>query len=264
MRRNGRHAVARVLRAWLLTWAPVLLVGALYAEAGSVSISWSPPTTNDDGTPLTDLAGYRIYLGTSPPACGGTPFRTITSAQAASTIVTGLTAGTIYFARVTAVDSAGDESACSGTASGAAHADLGVTPATATSFGSVTTGEAVDRTFVVQNTSAASITGTATVAAPFSLVSGGSFTVAAGASQTVTIRFRPTTSGTFVSNVVFTAGPDTVSRSVSGTGTASATVTLSVTRNGTGSGDVTSSPAGIACGATCSVSVAAGTPITLT
>ena len=264
MRRYGRHAVARALRAWLLTSALVLLVGALQAEAGSVSISWTPPTTNDDGTPLTDLAGYRIYLGTSAPACGGTPFRTITSAQAVSTIVTGLTAGTMYFARVSAVDSSGNESACSAMASGAAHADFGVTPATAISFGNITTGQAVDRAFVVQNTSAASITGTATVAAPFSLVSGGSFTIAAGASQTVTIRFQPTTPGTFASNVVFTVGPDTVSRSVSGTGTASATVTLSVTRNGTGIGDVTSAPAGIACGATCSVSLAPDTSITLT
>ncbi|MGH7128879.1 MAG: putative Ig domain-containing protein [Planctomycetaceae bacterium] len=32
---------------------------------GSVTVSWSPPTTNADGTPLSDLAGYRIYYGRS-------------------------------------------------------------------------------------------------------------------------------------------------------------------------------------------------------
>lgn len=32
---------------------------------GSVTLSWSPPTENTDGTPLTDLAGYRIYWGTT-------------------------------------------------------------------------------------------------------------------------------------------------------------------------------------------------------
>lgn len=34
---------------------------------GSVSkaISWTPPTENEDGTPLTDLSGYRIYYGTT-------------------------------------------------------------------------------------------------------------------------------------------------------------------------------------------------------
>jgi len=28
-------------------------------------LSWNAPTTNADGTPLTDLAGYHVYLGTS-------------------------------------------------------------------------------------------------------------------------------------------------------------------------------------------------------
>jgi hypothetical protein len=60
---------------------------------------------------LTDLASYRIYLGTSAPACPGTPFRTVArrrhaaAGQTVSTVVTGLTAGTTYFGR-TAVDSA--------------------------------------------------------------------------------------------------------------------------------------------------------------
>lgn len=33
---------------------------------GSVTLSWAAPTENEDGTPLTDLAGYRIYWGTTP------------------------------------------------------------------------------------------------------------------------------------------------------------------------------------------------------
>jgi hypothetical protein len=32
---------------------------------GTATISWIPPTQNTDGTPLTDLGGYRIYYGTS-------------------------------------------------------------------------------------------------------------------------------------------------------------------------------------------------------
>ncbi len=28
-------------------------------------LSWTPPTTNSDGTPLTDLAGYMVYCGAS-------------------------------------------------------------------------------------------------------------------------------------------------------------------------------------------------------
>lgn len=34
--------------------------------SGSATLTWLPPTENTDGTPLTDLAGYKIYWGTSP------------------------------------------------------------------------------------------------------------------------------------------------------------------------------------------------------
>ena len=33
---------------------------------GTATISWIPPTQNTDGSSLTDLAGYRVYYGTSP------------------------------------------------------------------------------------------------------------------------------------------------------------------------------------------------------
>lgn len=32
---------------------------------GSVTLSWQAPTQNTDGTPLTDLAGYALYYGTT-------------------------------------------------------------------------------------------------------------------------------------------------------------------------------------------------------
>ncbi|MDH4048421.1 MAG: putative Ig domain-containing protein [Gammaproteobacteria bacterium] len=35
-------------------------------STGSVTLSWIPPTENEDGTPLTDLAGYRFLWGTTP------------------------------------------------------------------------------------------------------------------------------------------------------------------------------------------------------
>jgi hypothetical protein len=31
--------------------------------AGTATLSWEPPTENADGSPLTDLAGYRLYYG---------------------------------------------------------------------------------------------------------------------------------------------------------------------------------------------------------
>src|SRR5687767_5083120 len=31
---------------------------------GSVTLTWHPPTENIDGSPLSDLSGYRVYWGT--------------------------------------------------------------------------------------------------------------------------------------------------------------------------------------------------------
>ncbi len=42
-----------------------VFLNASILSAGDATLSWDPPTTNADGTPLTDLAGYRIYYGTS-------------------------------------------------------------------------------------------------------------------------------------------------------------------------------------------------------
>jgi hypothetical protein len=49
------------------TLAPFSIVVNQIAT-GSVTVSWTPPTNNVDGTPLIDLAGYRILYGTSPTA----------------------------------------------------------------------------------------------------------------------------------------------------------------------------------------------------
>ena len=34
----------------------------------NIQIDWTPPTTKTDGTALTDLAGYRFYIGTESGA----------------------------------------------------------------------------------------------------------------------------------------------------------------------------------------------------
>jgi hypothetical protein len=240
-------------------------------DAASVSLTWNAPTTSADGTPLTDLMSYKVYLATSVPPCPSSSFLTVSSptttppaGQTVASRVTALTASATYFVRVTAVDNGGNESTCSPSASGVAQVDFSVTPTATTDFGNVTTGGLADRAFTVQNTSTASISGTASVGSPYSVVAGGSFTLAAGASQVVTIRFQPTVAGTNAGNVNFTAGGDSVSRGVSGTGTSVSMIGLSVTKGGTGAGTVTSAPTGISCGASCTASVPVGTLMTLT
>lgn len=38
------------------------------ARAASVALAWDMPTNNTDGTPLTDLAGYKVYVASAPGA----------------------------------------------------------------------------------------------------------------------------------------------------------------------------------------------------
>jgi hypothetical protein len=44
---------------------PAFAIEVVATATGAASLSWLPPTENDDGTPLTDLAGYKIYWGVS-------------------------------------------------------------------------------------------------------------------------------------------------------------------------------------------------------
>jgi hypothetical protein len=82
--------------------------------SGSATLSWTPPTRNTNGTTLTNLAGYRIYYGTSP----STLTRTVTLNNAGLTryVVGDLSAATWYFS-IRAYTSSGSESANSNTVS---------------------------------------------------------------------------------------------------------------------------------------------------
>jgi len=77
---------------------------------------------------------------------------------------------------------------------------------TSRNFGSVALGSSEDRTFTVQNLGGGTLTGFANVGSPFSIVSGGSYTLAAGATQVVTVRFTPIAVGTASANVSFGGG----------------------------------------------------------
>lgn len=84
------------------------------ATSGTATVSWTAPTTNTDGSALTDLAGYHVHYGTSPSALStvvdvGSPGTTTYT-------VGNLSSGTWYFA-VTAYTTSGLESALSTTGS---------------------------------------------------------------------------------------------------------------------------------------------------
>lgn len=123
---------------WKKSWLAALglaLGGVLLTEAplegGVLDASWAAPTVNTDGSPLTDLASYRVYYGQATAPCPGPVFFQVespTPSPAPNTTVssrlTGLTTGDLYYVAVTAVTTSGDESDCSVSASAVARIDL--------------------------------------------------------------------------------------------------------------------------------------------
>jgi len=63
---------------------------------GSATLSWSPPTSNVDGTPVTNLAGYRVKYGQQASNLSET--LSIPSPGITSVVIENLSTGTWYFA----------------------------------------------------------------------------------------------------------------------------------------------------------------------
>ena len=164
------HRPNRLLRNVLLSIL-IICSSVLPSFAANVSLSWEAPSTNEDGTPLTDLAGYKIYYGTAP----GNYTQNIDVGNVTTYTFTNLTGGLTYYFVATAYNTARIESS-----------------------------------------------------------------------------YSNEVSKTIVSN------------QVENTQSAVQQNSLNVTKAGTGSGVVTSSPAGISCGADCSKGYTAGTVLTLT
>src|SRR5262245_51193851 len=251
-----RSAVSYVAIGALLSGT---LLGAGSGTAGLLDASWTAPTTNTDGSALTDLAFYRLYYGSSTSPCPGSasvqvaaPTSTPGSNQTMSYRLTGLTTGTLYTVAVTAVDALGNQSACSSVASAVARSEFAVSPTGTVNFGSVTIGSFADQVFTVSNTGGGTVSGAASTSAPFSIVSGSPFTLGGvGANQTVTVRFTPPTTATTSATVIFTANGGSSSAIATGSGTALAdttppTVALTAPLTGTTvSGTVTVSASAI-------------------
>lgn len=83
--------------------------------ANQAILSWDAPTTNTDGTLLTDLSGYKLYFGTSSGQYSqiidvGLANPDSSSINGRQFTVFGLEPGKIYFFVVTAYDTTGNES----------------------------------------------------------------------------------------------------------------------------------------------------------
>ena len=156
------------------------------APNGSVIVSVSPGSSTvtllDDGAGSDQATGDGIYSGQWTPSVAGTYTLTFPGNDRVTVTV--------------------------------ADPTLSVTPSSI-DFGGVPVGGSSDRTFTVSNTGGGTLSGSATTNAPYAVVAGGTYNLAGGQSQTVTVRFSPTVLGTFAGNVTFTGGAG-ASRPVTG------------------------------------------------
>ena len=89
----------------------MLILAAAMAQiptppAAEVTMAWDPPAGMVDGTPLTNLGGYRVYYGASSRDYD----TAIDVGNVTTTTVSRLTRGTRYYFAVTAYTTGGGES----------------------------------------------------------------------------------------------------------------------------------------------------------
>ena len=79
---------------------------SIHPSTGTATITWIAPTTNIDGSPLTDLAGFKVYYGTT----SGYYPQAIDVGAVTTYQVANLPAGATYYFVVTGYNQAGVES----------------------------------------------------------------------------------------------------------------------------------------------------------
>lgn len=101
---SGRSFIHAALHRILFIVSVVLFSAQAAAAAESVILSWEPPVSRVDSTPLTDLRGIKVYVGT---ASGNYNVQTVDVGNKASAAIGGLNVGTRYYFAVKAYDSSG-------------------------------------------------------------------------------------------------------------------------------------------------------------
>ena len=105
-----------MMRRFLLVMLFLCVTSVWAACPVRVQVAFTAPTQNADGTPLTDLGGYRLCWATSPIAavtdCRNSVYYPATQTSPITLVLTGVPAGdqTVYFA-MSALDTSGNESA---------------------------------------------------------------------------------------------------------------------------------------------------------
>jgi hypothetical protein len=84
----------------------IILLFSTSSYAANVTASWNAPTTNEDQSSLSDLAGYKIYYGLA----SGNYTGSINAGNVTTYQINNLVGGLTYYFAVTAQDTSGNES----------------------------------------------------------------------------------------------------------------------------------------------------------
>src|SRR3989449_8777366 len=223
------------VRASLIFGLLVAVLGSpLQSDAAQLSLSWTDMSSNEDGFSIerkTGTSGTYAQIATA-------------GANVTSYTDPNLTGGTTYCYQVQAFNTAGG-SPYSNEACGTTPQDLALVVVRAGSgSGTVTS-------------TPAGITCGTDCSEPYASGTVVTLTAAPGAGSVFTGWSGGGCTGTGSCSVTLTAATTV-------TATFTPTFTLTVSKAGTGSGTVTSAPAGITCGASCSANYASGAAVTLT
>src|SRR6267142_2752233 len=102
---QGMCSQRSAIMHWRLTLGlavVALLLATSPGSAGVLDASWTSPSTNVDGSPLTDLAFYRVYYRSGGAPCPGPSVFQVASSttspggEAVAFRLTGLTSGATY------------------------------------------------------------------------------------------------------------------------------------------------------------------------
>lgn len=247
---KGRRVFSRIALSGLLllTMAAALHISGVTAQAADATLSWSAPTTLTDGSPITDLTGYNVHVGSASRQYD----QKLDVGKATSYMVPNLTAGGTYYFAVTAYNSFGAESPFSNEVSKtfAALPTTYVITATAGSGGTIT---------AIGNSSINVASSGSTTITSVTVNDGAnqSFSIAAASGYGITdVRVDGTSVGSVTSYTFSTVkGAHTLSASFAPK-TSSYTITASAGAGGT---ITPSGTATLAAGSNTSYSIAAGT-----
>ncbi|HUT37086.1 MAG TPA: choice-of-anchor D domain-containing protein, partial [Planctomycetota bacterium] len=207
---------------WTLT-APTTRIIRLVGDLafGNVVVNTTATrtlTVYNDGNSTLSVSGITYPSGFSgswssgPIAAGGSQAVTVTFSPMAAQTYSGTV--TVSSDRTSGTDTV----ACSGTGT-TPPPQLVVEPAGDVDFGQLPVGTSSEQdAYTVRNSGGGTLAGTVSVATPFNLVSGGTFSLAAGASQVVRVRFTPPARTSYSQPVSFASNAGNASRTVRGSG----------------------------------------------